>query len=186
VAERNDSFVTLYSEMQEPTAFHPVEASPTLDFEHFFYAEFPRLVRTLYLATAGSSDAEEIAQEAFVRVYERWDSVSQLQSPSGYLFMTAFNVHRRWRRFARRLVLGVTDVATGNNGGVADAETHVDLMRALRQLSLQQREAVVLTAWLGLTAEAAAGVLGVEASSVRGRIHRARQTLRDHLGGEHV
>ncbi|MGH2637435.1 MAG: RNA polymerase sigma factor, partial [Actinomycetota bacterium] len=46
-----------------------------------------------------------------------------------------------------------------------------------------QREVLVLVEWLGYTAEEAGGVLGIEPASVRGRLHRARKSLRARYGG---
>jgi DNA-directed RNA polymerase specialized sigma24 family protein len=42
---------------------------------------------------------------------------------------------------------------------------------------------LVLVEWLGYTAEEAGRILGIEAVSVRGRLHRARGTLRERFGG---
>lgn len=56
-----------------------------------------------------------------------------------------------------------------------------DVRAALLRLPIPLREAVVLTGWLELSTEEAGRVLGIEAVSVRGRIHRARQLLRDLL-----
>jgi RNA polymerase sigma-70 factor (ECF subfamily) len=52
-----------------------VSQSAALDFEEFFRAEYGRLVRTVYLLTRNGAEAEEIAQEAMARTYERWDRV---------------------------------------------------------------------------------------------------------------
>lgn len=46
-----------------------------------------------------------------------------------------------------------------------------------------QREALALVGWLGYTAEEAGALLGIDAASVRGRLHRARRTLRERHGG---
>jgi RNA polymerase sigma-70 factor (ECF subfamily) len=53
---------------------------------------------------------------------------------------------------------------------------------AMRGLSLEQREALVLLEWLELTPAEAGGILGVSADAVRARAHRARVALRERLG----
>src|SRR5688572_23341004 len=77
-------------------------------FEAFFESEQRRLFGTLCLVTGNRSEAEELMQEAFLRVWERWDSVSSLNDPPGYLYRTAFNLLRnrlrRAARAARRIV----------------------------------------------------------------------------------
>ena len=65
-----------------------------LPFEEFFEAERGRLFRALLLITHDSTDAEDLMQEAFVRVWERWDRVGTLDDPVGYLFKTALNLRR--------------------------------------------------------------------------------------------
>jgi RNA polymerase sigma-70 factor (ECF subfamily) len=56
------------------------------------------------------------------------------------------------------------------------------VLHALANLPRGQREAIVLTGWLGMDAEEAGRVLGIDASSVRGRLHRGRAALRTLLG----
>jgi RNA polymerase sigma-70 factor (ECF subfamily) len=63
------------------------------------------------------------------------------------------------------------------------ADRRLDLLRAIRSLPRAQREALVLVEWLGYSAEEAGPLLGIEAASVRGRLHRARESLRQRYGG---
>jgi DNA-directed RNA polymerase specialized sigma24 family protein len=58
-----------------------------------FEAQSERLFRALLLVTHDSTE-EDLMQEAFVRVWERWDRVGTLDDPVGYLFKTAMNLHR--------------------------------------------------------------------------------------------
>jgi DNA-directed RNA polymerase specialized sigma24 family protein len=84
------------------------------DFRQFFQAEYRRLARALYLLTDDTGEAEDLAQEALVRVYERWDRVRTMESPVGYLYRTAMNLNRSRLRglivMAKRMVsLGQED-----------------------------------------------------------------------------
>lgn len=155
----------------------------TRSFERFFEDEYARLARALFLVTGDPGESEELAQEALVRVYERWDRVGGLESPTGYLYRTALNLHRsRLRRLAaaaRRLVAP----APPSPDPAAVAEARDELGRALDALPRAQREAVVLVDWLGMDAAEAGRVLGIEAVSVRVRLSRARAALREALGG---
>jgi RNA polymerase sigma-70 factor (ECF subfamily) len=67
-------------------------------FEGFFEAEKQRLYRALCLITRNRFEAEEITQDAFVRVLERWDRVSVMEDPTGYLYVTAMNTFRKLHR----------------------------------------------------------------------------------------
>jgi RNA polymerase sigma-70 factor (ECF subfamily) len=60
-----------------------------LAFEEFFETEREGLFRALLLVTHDYAEAEDLMQEAFVRVWERWDRVGTLDEPVGYLFRTA-------------------------------------------------------------------------------------------------
>jgi RNA polymerase sigma-70 factor (ECF subfamily) len=78
----------------------PMNPGPST-FEEFFTAEQDRLLRMMCLVTGSRGEAEDIAQEAFTRVFERWDKVAAMQDPAGYLHRTAVNVFRsRYRRAA--------------------------------------------------------------------------------------
>lgn len=59
-----------------------------------------RLFGSLCLMTGSRHEAEAIAQEAYVRVLERWDHVQRLDDPTSYLFVTALNVFRQRLRRA--------------------------------------------------------------------------------------
>ena len=145
-------------------------------FERFFHDEYTRLCRALYLVTGDTGEAEDIAQEAMVRVFERWGNVSRAASPVDYLYRVALNVHRsRLRRHLVRRRKEPRPLATDPLGAVEDRREIGDL---LARLPRGQREAVVLVEWLGMSAEEAASVLGIQAVSVRVRISRAKASLR--------
>lgn len=149
-------------------------------FEAFFSAEFARLARAMFLLTGSASEAEDLAQEAMVRVYERWEQVSRMNAPTGYLFRTALNLHRSGlRRMARSLRGGADREVADVIGAAEDREA---LRRALASLPIGQRQALILVEWLSLSPEEAGRVLGIAAVSVRVRVSRAKKALRA-LGG---
>lgn len=157
------------------------EIEATLDFESFFHSEYPRLVKSLYLTTSNLLEAEELAQDAMARVFERWDRVRAMEAPGGYLYRTALNLNKkRIRRLAvrARRVLWPAEPPDA----IAASETKSDLVRALAGLPDGQKEALVLVDWLELTSEEAGRVLGIRPASVRSRVHRAREKLQEQLG----
>src|SRR4051812_24639048 len=88
-----------------------VLAEPT-SFESFFETNRSRLFGALCLVTGNRQEAEDITQDAFLRIWERWDRMSEVEDPTGYLFRTAMNVFRnRARRtaLAARKALGLAD-----------------------------------------------------------------------------
>jgi RNA polymerase sigma-70 factor (sigma-E family) len=167
--------------MAEPVATG-IEA-PT--FEAFFQQHHEPLLRAMYLTTGDRHEAEDLAQDAFVRLYERWPRIRGLEDPRGYLYRTALNLRRsRLRRLAvaaRKLVAGRPEVGTDPAEATG---TRDEMRRALSALPDGQREALILCEWLEMTDAEASEVLGISAGAVRVRLTRARATMRRALRGE--
>ncbi len=150
-------------------------------FEDFFGSEHARLFGALCLVTGDRHEAEEIMQDAFLRLWERWEQVAGLDDPSAYLFRTAMNVFRN--RY-RRVHLGVRKTLnlTPSEDAFETVEDRDVVVRALRQLTPDQRAAVVLTGYVGLTSEEAGEMLGMRAGTVRTLATRARAAIREKAG----
>jgi RNA polymerase sigma-70 factor (ECF subfamily) len=153
-------------------------------FDDFFLTEYAGLVRAMWLLTGNRSEGEDLAQEAMARACERWDKMSAVKNPAAYVYTMAFNLNRRRLRGVLRLRLTHFEGATAQDPA-SDIARRADLMRAIRQLSRKQREALLLVEWLDLSAEEAAQALDVEPTSIRVRLHRARNQLRQTLGGSY-
>ncbi|HEY8018983.1 MAG TPA: sigma factor, partial [Actinomycetota bacterium] len=110
-----------------------VTAAPAA-FEDFFEAERARLLRALYLLTGNAQEAEEVLQDSFMAVWERWDRVSTMDDPTGYLFRTALNRHRSGVRRATRAARRTIGLADGGDLFAA-ADERDALARALATLS---------------------------------------------------
>jgi RNA polymerase sigma-70 factor, ECF subfamily len=151
-------------------------------FEAFFDAEHRKLFGTLSVVTGDLGEAEEIMQEAFIRVWERWERVGSHPDPAGYLFRTAFNVQRnRYRRAvtaARRVVVPIPA-----RDAFALVDEQASLAVVLRTLTTRQRTAIVLTEMIGYDSEEAGRLMGIRPSTVRVLASKARATLRSELGG---
>lgn len=159
------------------------EVGVNVDFESFFRAEHPRLFRALFLLTGSAAEADDLAQEAMARVYERWGRVRAMESPAGYLYRTAFNLNRkrlrrlsRFRAPAARPVRDPADVA-GDRARIR---------AILGSLPRAEREALVLVEWVGLDRSEAARLLGVRPGSLRVRLSRARARLAEMTEEEHA
>lgn len=153
------------------------EAPGLTAFEAFFERNYAPLARALYLLTGDTAEAEDEAQEAMVRVYERWDRVSTMASPDGYLFRTAMNLNRSWRRRLRSERRRLVD-APHLREPHESAETGDELGRALASLPAAQRQALILVEWLGMSDDEVGDALGIRPVSVRVRISRAKSALR--------
>jgi RNA polymerase sigma-70 factor, ECF subfamily len=153
-------------------------------FEAFFEARYETLFRALWLVTRDRHEAEEIAQEAFLRLWERWPRVAAMDDPAGYLYRAAMNLHRSRVRRARLGLRRAIGMASGVDG-VEEVESRDAVVRALAHLTPRQRAALVLVDLLDLTSVRAAEALGVRPSTVRVLLARARASLRDPNGGRH-
>jgi RNA polymerase sigma-70 factor (ECF subfamily) len=154
------------------------EARPT--FEEFFGTEHARLFGALCFITGDRDEAEEIMQDAFLRLWERWDQL-RLDDASAYLFRTAMNVFRnRYRRTA--LSLRKTLAIAPSNDAFATVDDRDMVVRTLRDLTADQRAAVLLMGYVGLTSVEAGQMLGMRSSTVRTLATRARAAIRERAG----
>jgi RNA polymerase sigma-70 factor (ECF subfamily) len=146
-------------------------------FEVFFEEHSLKVFGAMCLVSGNRQEAEEIAQDAFLKVWERLDRVSRLEDPVGFLFRTAMNVFRdRARRasLAARRTLGLAE----RTDDLAAVEDRNELVRVMRRLTPHQRAALVLTGYLGYSSEEAAEILGVRASTVRALATKGRSMAR--------
>ena len=153
-------------------------ASPPVAFEEFFQQEGHGLYRALWLVTRSRFEAEELTQEAFVRVLERWDRVSEMEDPHAYLYRTAMNAFRT--SYGRALLAAKRTMRVlPADDAIAEIDERDAVVRALARLSPRQRAAVVLTDMLGFGSEEAARMLGIRASTLRMHASRAHTALKE-------
>lgn len=162
--------------MERNVAAVPEIAVVPLQFEEFFEAERSRLFRALVLITYDVAEAEDLTQEAFVRVLERWDRIAQTDDPVAYLFRTAMNLHRSALR--RAIIAAKRSFRPSTGADPFDAvEAFDEAVRALAVLTPRQRAALVVTELLGFNSEEAGAILGVRPGTVRVLTSRARSIL---------
>jgi len=170
-------------EQATPAGVGAPAGADTRTFEVFFADWHLPLYRALWLVTRNRHEAEEIMQDAFVRVWERWDRVRAMDGPEAYLFRTAMNLHRS--RVRRALTaLRRTFGAAAADDAIANVEERDAIVRAMGRLTPAQRAAVVLVDLVGMSSAEAAAALGVRPSTVRVLAARGRAILRDEMGDE--
>jgi RNA polymerase sigma-70 factor (ECF subfamily) len=152
----------------------PEEAGTS--FRSFFEDQSGPLLHGLVVVTGSTYEAEDIAQEAFTRVYERWERVGSMDDPAGYLHRTAMNVFRSRYRRAKVALRRATWPAPEPDAFEAIARRDA-AAAALGRLTPRQRAALVLTEGFGYSGEEAARLLGIKASTVWALTHQARVAL---------
>ena len=150
------------------------------DFEDFFEAWHVPLYRALWLVARNRHEAEEVMQDAFLKVWERWDRVASMESPEGYLFQTAMNLYRsRLRRMVAAVRRTIRVLPTDDLATVDERDA---IVRAMDSLTPAQRSAVVLVDLVGMSSVEAGRALGVRPVTVRVLAARGRATLKERMG----
>lgn len=170
--------------MEDGVATEPeVVACPAdarVAFEAFFRGEIEGVLALVLVTTRNRGASEEIAQEAFLRAWNRWAVVGEHERPDAWVRRVALNLATSRFRRLRVERLALSRLAD-REIGVEDRFGDDELWQAVRGLSARQRQVVALTYVEGRTAEDIGQILGIAAGTVRVHLTRARTTLRDEL-----
>jgi len=144
---------------------------------------WPQLVGGLALHCGDRMVAEELAQEALVRLWQRWEAVSSSGSPDGWLWTVALNLSRSKRR--RRTAEQRARVCVDQTAMPADDSAEAVATRdAVAALPDRQRAAVTLRYFAGLSIRETAEAMKCAEGTVAAHTHKALRSLRDALGDE--
>jgi RNA polymerase sigma-70 factor (ECF subfamily) len=163
-------------------------------FSEFVQVFHARLANYTFLMCGQREDAEEVAQETLLKVFE---SIDQLHDPAklkAWVFRIARNecfMKRRKSVFAPQHELSLEDltplrqIADWNalpDDLVLNAELREMLTRSIRDLPESYRSVVLLRDVEGLSTEETADILEISTDLVKTRLHRGRLALRQALG----
>lgn len=153
-------------------------AGPPDDLAAFYDDQWDRVRGSLVLFTGSRELGEELAQEAFVRVCQRWDQVRTMEAPGAWVHRVGINLaisHGRRRgserRARRRLEAVRAEVA-------APPEPEAGVRGALLALDIDERAVVVLRFWADLSVKQVAEVLGIPEGTVKTRTRAGLAALR--------
>jgi RNA polymerase sigma-70 factor (ECF subfamily) len=145
-----------------------------------------RMVHSLTFRMTGSlADAEDLAQESFIRAYEQIGSYRGAAKFSTWLYRIAINTCLNWKQSEARRFQLHTDCAeefsahhgNGSNSPAENGACH-HVQAALLKLPAKQRAAIALTVYDGLNHAEAAQVLGCSETTVSWRVFAARRKLK--------
>lgn len=154
------------------------------EFTAFVVARGPALRRMAFLMTGDWHRAEDVTQSALARLYAVWPKVDLLGAEDYARRIVVRTVVDSRRRFWSRERPSAT---LPDLGGPEDqADSRVDLLRALALLPAEQRAILVLRFWEDLSVNQVAGVLALSAGTVKSRTARALARLRSVLGVDTV
>ena len=146
------------------------------DFDAFFRETFAQVARAAALVARDPGTGQELAQEAFFRLYERWDRFESEEHARRFAYRVAVNLARSHLR--KHLRVRLSGLEPRDRDVALPTDSFADLADALGALSGRQRAAVVLVDYVGLEAADVAEVLGIEPSTVRAHVMRGRRALR--------
>jgi RNA polymerase sigma-70 factor (ECF subfamily) len=148
-----------------------------------------RMIHSLTFRMTGSlADAEDLAQETFIRAYEQIGAFRGTAKFSTWLYRIAVNTCLNWKQSeARRFQLHANcaeEISAHHHNGEnspADTQSNQHVQEALLKLPAKQRAAIVLTIYDGLNHAEAAQILGCSETTVSWRGFAARRKLKSWL-----
>lgn len=147
-------------------------------FETFFRREFPKMVAVAYAISGSRWAAEELAQEALLRAFKSWDSVSRYDKPGAWLRRVTINLANS---FLRRRVSEVKALQRAVMGDIEVIDAHpveeAGFWDQVKSLPRRQRDVIVLHYVDDLNTGEIAEILKISESSVRTHLQRGREAL---------
>jgi RNA polymerase sigma-70 factor, ECF subfamily len=166
------------------------------DFEHFYQANYRRIVGLVAAVLGSTAEAEDVAQEAFSRALARWPRIAGYDLPDAWVRRVALRLAVdsgrrlvRVRRLTARLsaAAAADSVASAGRGQAGsdpfDPLPSTDLTAALLRVPLRQREVLVLHYLADLPVEVIARERGVPEGTVKTRLVAGRRRLERELAG---
>ena len=147
-----------------------------VDFDAFYAATAPAMVRALVPLTGDLAEAEDVAQEAYERAWLHWSTVSDCSSPEAWVRTVARRLAvSRWRRVRNASTAWVRRTPAR---AVPELDPgYLALIAALHQLPPKQREAIVLHHLVDLPVEEVAAETGSSVAAVKKQLTRGRSAL---------
>ena len=143
------------------------------DFAEFYRQQYPHAVRLAWLLTHDHAAAEDITQDAFVRIRPH---LVTIERPAAYLRQTIVNGCRDRARGAGRSAKRLRLVSAGVDSWTTDRPS--ELIDAVGGLPYKQRLVVVLRYWADLPESEIAAIVGVRPNTVRSLAARALAQLK--------
>jgi RNA polymerase sigma-70 factor (ECF subfamily) len=149
--------------------------------------------RTAYLISGSAADAEEAAQDGFIKAFRQ---IGRFRSGEPFrpwlLRIVANEAHNRRRSAGRRARLALRAAGEQGSGDAVpspedfalSAERGSEVLAAVESLSEEHRLVIVCRYFLDLSEEETAAALGIRRGTVKSRLSRALDRLREEFGGD--
>jgi RNA polymerase sigma-70 factor (sigma-E family) len=149
-----------------------------------YEAHGPHALRLAYVLTGDQELAEDLVQDAFVKLSGRFADLRDPQAFQAYLMKTIVNLAKmHWRRKRiERAALEGQQAREAHASHLPDVEGYEAIRAALLSLSPRQRTAIVLRFFEDLTEAETAEVLGCATGTVKSLVHRGLRAMRTEMG----
>ena len=168
------------------TACHPESSDKLAAFERIMARSERSIVRVALRLLNNAEDAQDAAQEVFLRLYKHFGSLDETLGYEPWLFRVTVNVCRDIARSRRRVVAleRAPDPASlpAAPGEIERAQQRELVRRALSRLGEKERAAIVLRDVEGFSTREVAGILGSSEATVRSQISTGRLKMREFVG----
>lgn len=155
--------------------------------EELYVRHTPAAVGLAYLLTGDREAAEDLVQDAFVRLSGKFQHLRNREAFGSYLRRTVVNLHLsrlRRIRLERSYVARERGGAERPQSSMPDIAERADLWAGLQQLPARQRTALVLRYYEDMSERESAEVLRCSVSALKSLVTRATATLREQIGSE--
>lgn len=151
-------------------------------FEGFYAREYRMLVALAHALTGSPGHAEDVAQEAMLAAYRRWDEVSRMDAPHAWVRRVCANLAVSVVR--RRMVeaRGLLKLRRRRSEVTTLHDDDATFFTEVRRLPRRQAQCIVLTYVYGCSVREVAQVLACTDGTVKTHLARARSTLAARLG----
>lgn len=149
-----------------------------------YAAHYTEMVRLAALLVRSSGEAEEIVQDSFVAMHDKWRRLREPEKAVGYLRRTVVNRTRssqRRDRVADKHMSTEIEVSPSAEKHALAAESRAAVIDALHRLPTRQREVLVLRYYGNLSEADIAATLGISRGAVKSHASRGMTALRSSL-----
>ena len=150
-------------------------------FEQFFHAHEDTILGYLWRITGDEQASHDIAQETFLRAWQRFEQVSRYEQPRAWLFRVATNLasnHRRHRSIHDSTMAHISPTHPATLDPAAGIAESAVVRAALLAMPVRQRSALVLRVVYGLSIAEIAEALGASKAAAAMTLSRAREAFR--------
>lgn len=142
-----------------------------LDYNDYIY-------KYIYGMVQNRAEAEDLLQDTFIKVMKA--ETKDIKNWKSYLLTVARNtVYDHWRKRKNRLNLDLFNIRTKDK----DIDLQLDIEKGIKNLSPKLKEVVVLREINQLEYQEISDILGIEKGTVKSRLSRAREELKNFLEG---